>query len=160
MPLNFEETKDIQSRRQGRDTNNTAETISPADWKDYDVVVEHHADDEDAEAEQLESVEVLPAHTDAGKGKVVKSFEILEVSPDHPDHQGPDAIEHHPGGCRQLLGNADPSKVEEGDGDDGAGEGKGEQGVVGELVAAVIGVLKHMPWAVTKLRSDLHIYAI
>ena len=54
-----------------------AETISPANWKDYDVVVEHHADDEDAEAEQLEGVEVLPAHTDAGKGKVVKSFEIL-----------------------------------------------------------------------------------
>ena len=71
MPLNFEETKEIQSRRQGRDTNNTAETSSPADWKDYNVVVEHHADDEDAEAEQLESIEVLPAHTDAGKGKVV-----------------------------------------------------------------------------------------
>ena len=67
MPLNFEEAKDIQSRRQGRDTNNTAETISPANWENYDVVVEHHADDEDAEAEQLESVEVLPAHTDAGK---------------------------------------------------------------------------------------------
>ena len=70
MPLNFEEAKDIQSIRQGRDTNNT-ETISPANWKDYDVVVEHHADDEDAEAEQLEGVEVLPAHTDARKGKVV-----------------------------------------------------------------------------------------
>ena len=71
MPLNIEEARDIQSRRRGRDTNYEAETSSPADWKDYNVVVEHHADDEDAEAEQLESVEVLPAHTDAGKGKVV-----------------------------------------------------------------------------------------
>ena len=96
-----------------------------------------------------------------GKAKLSWAQELLglEVSPDHPDHQGPDAIEHHPGGCRQLLGNADPSKVEEGDGDDGAGEGEGKQGVVRELVAAIIGVLKHMPWAVAKLRSDLHIYA-
>ena len=92
-----------------------------------------------------------------GKAKSSWAQELLglEVSPDHPDHQGPDAIEHHPGGCRQLLGNADPSKVEEGDGDDGAGEGKGKQGVVRELVAAIIGVFKHMPWPVAKLGPDL-----
>ena len=78
MPLNVKEARDIQSRRQGRDTNNRAETIiSPADGKDYNVVVEHHANDEDAEAEQLESVEVLPAHTDAGKGKVVLGSRAL-----------------------------------------------------------------------------------
>ena len=79
MPLNVEESRDIQSRRQGGDTRNRAETISPADGKDYNVVVEHHADDEDAEAEQLESVEVLPAHTDAGKGRVVLGSRAMRL---------------------------------------------------------------------------------
>ena len=77
IPLNVKEARDIQSRRQGRDTNYKAETISPANWKDYDVIVEHHADYEDAEAEQLERIEVLPAHADAGKDKVVVSSRAL-----------------------------------------------------------------------------------
>ena len=42
-------------------------SVLPANWEDDDVVVEHHADDEDAETEQLKSKEVLPAHANAGK---------------------------------------------------------------------------------------------
>ena len=39
--------------------------ILPANWEDDNVIVEHHANNEDAEAEQLKSKEVLPAHTNA-----------------------------------------------------------------------------------------------
>ena len=39
--------------------------ILPANWEDDNVVVEHHANNEDAEAQQLKSEEVLPAHTNA-----------------------------------------------------------------------------------------------
>ena len=39
--------------------------VLPANWEDDNVVVEHHANNEDAEAQQLKSEEVLPAHTNA-----------------------------------------------------------------------------------------------
>ena len=49
--------------------------ILPANWEDDDVVVEHHANDEDAEAKQLKSKEVLPTHANANKE--VKLFRSL-----------------------------------------------------------------------------------
>ena len=84
------------------DGTKRSRNILPANWEDDDVVVEHHANDEDAEAKQLKSKEVLPTHTNA-KTKEVKLFRLLLFFsmikvPDHPDHKGPDTVEHHTGG--------------------------------------------------------------
>ena len=68
-------------------------------WQDNNVVVEHHADQEDDEAPELEDEEVLPSDGHA----------------DRPDDEGPHAVQHHPRGRRQLLRHGDPGKVEEGD---------------------------------------------
>ena len=67
-------------------------------WQDDDVVVEHHADQEDAEADELEEEEVLPPNGHA----------------DNPDDESPHTVQHHPRGSRQLFGHRDSSKVEEG----------------------------------------------
>ena len=76
------------------------QSVLPANWEDNDVVVEHHANDEDAEAKQLKSKEVLPAHANAAKEmRIFGLFELFaKFAPDHPDHKGPDTVEHHAGG--------------------------------------------------------------
>ena len=66
--------------------------------EDDDVVVKHHSDKEDAEPNQLKEEEALPTNGHA----------------DHPDDEGPDTVQHHPGGGSQLLGHGDASKVKEG----------------------------------------------
>ena len=60
--------------------------------------------------------------------KDVKLIRFLPVFtmfvPDHPNHKGPDTVKHHTGGSWQLFGDTYASKIEEGDGDDGARKGK------------------------------------
>ena len=75
----------------------------PYHRKNDDIIVEHHSDEQDAEPNELQEVKLLPAneHTDS------------------PDDEGPNAVQHHPGGGRQLLGHGDPGKVEESNRSDG-----------------------------------------
>ena len=131
--------------------------VLPANWEDDDVIVEHHANNEDTEAEQLKSKEVLPSHANAVKGtKNILTFDVfVKFSPDHPDHKGPDTVKHHAGGGWQLFGDTNAGKVEEGDRDDGASEGKCKQRIVRELVATVIGIFQHMSWSMAKLIPNL-----
>ena len=42
----------------------------PANWKDDNVIVKHHPNNENTEAEKLKSKEVLPAHTNARKDEI------------------------------------------------------------------------------------------
>ena len=65
-----------------------------------DVVVEHHSNQQDAEANQLKIVECLPANEHAHG----------------PDDERPHAVQHHPGRGRQLLRHGDAGKVKEGNG--------------------------------------------
>ncbi len=50
-----------------------------------------------------------------------------------------------PGCGGELLGDADPGKVEEGDGENGAAEGERQLRVVSQLVHTVVRVLQHHP---------------
>ena len=58
-----------------------------------------------------------------------------------------------PGCGWELLGDADPGKVEEGDGENGAAEGERQLRVVRQLVHTVVRVLQHHPTLTIKSRD-------
>ena len=65
--------------------------------QDEDVIIEHHAGDQDTKTNELEEEEVLPANGHAHR----------------PDYEGPHRVQHHPGSGRQFFGHRDTGEVKE-----------------------------------------------
>lgn len=105
-------------------------------------IIEPCAQQQDQEAEHLEAVEHLPAQGQA----------------DHPDDQRTQAVQHHACGGADLLGDADPGEVEEGDADRVAQQSKQDKGLVANLTEGVQRVLQHLTRVVTKLTNGNEVH--
>ena len=105
-------------------------------------VVECRARQQHQETEHLQPVKLLPAQRQAH----------------HPDDQRAQAVQHHAGGGADLLGDADPRKVEEGDADDVAQQGQQDEGLVADLTEGIDRILQDLARVVTEApdRNEIH----
>lgn len=98
-------------------------------------VVERGACQQDQKSQNLQALKLLPAQRQAH----------------HPDDQRTQAVQHHPGGGADLLGDADPGEVEEGDADRVAQESQKDEGLVSNLTEGVQRVLQDLPRIVAEV---------
>ncbi|XP_059620574.1 uncharacterized protein LOC132264394 [Phlebotomus argentipes] len=106
-----------------------------------DIVVQAHAEQQPAKAQDLQRVELLPAHSQRHK----------------PNYQRAHGVQHHPGGSGDLLCHADAGEVEEGDGDHGAGDGEHELPIVANLDQCVNEVLECAACIVVEWRTHVDV---
>lgn len=92
-------------------------------------VVERRAHQQHQEAQHLQAVELLPTQRQAHR----------------PDDQRAQAVQHHAGGGADLLGDADPGEVEEGDADRVAQQSQQDERLVADLTEGVQRVLQDLP---------------
>lgn len=92
-------------------------------------IVESSTSQEDEKPEDLQAMEDLPAHSQA----------------DDPDDHSAQAVQHHPGGGTDLLGDADAGKVEEGDAADVAQQGHSNEREAAYLAEGIKGIFQRPP---------------
>lgn len=97
-------------------------------------VVKRRARQQDQETQHLQAVEALPAQRQAH----------------HPDDQRAQAVQHHARGGADLLSDADPGEVEEGDADGVAQQSQQDEGLVADLAEGVDGVLQDLTRVVSE----------
>lgn len=71
----------------------------------------------------------------------------------HPDDQRTQAVQHHAGGSADLLRDADPSKVEEGDADGVAQQSQQDERLVADLAEGVQRVLQDLARVVAEVAN-------
>lgn len=91
-------------------------------------IVEARACEQHQETKHLQAVKLLPPQRQAH----------------HPDDQCAQAVQHHAGGGADLLGDTDPSKVEEGDADGVAQQSQQDEGLVADLTEGIDCVLQDL----------------
>lgn len=100
-------------------------------------IVKPRAHQQHKEAQHLQAMKLLPTQRQAH----------------HPDDQRAQAVQHHAGGGADLLGDADPGKVEEGDADGVAQQSQQDEGLVADLAEGIQGVLQDLAWVVAELAN-------
>lgn len=105
-------------------------------------VVERGTHQQHQEAQNLQSVKVLPAQCQAH----------------HPDDQRTQAVQHHTGGGADLFSYADPRKVEKGDADRVAEQSQQDERLVADLTEGIQRVLQDVPRVVGEVsnRDEVH----
>lgn len=71
----------------------------------------------------------------------------------HPDDQRTQAVQHHAGGGADLLGDADPGEVEEGDADGVAQQSQQDERLVADLAEGVQRILQDLARVVAEVAN-------
>lgn len=105
-------------------------------------IVERRTHQQDQEAQHLQALKLLPTQCQAH----------------HPDDQRTQAVQHHAGGGADLLRDADPSKVEEGDADGVAQQSQQDERLMADLAEGVQRVLQDLARVVAEVAdmNEIH----
>lgn len=117
-------------------------TRHPGQQRAVQSIVKSRAGQQHQEAEHLQAVKLLPPQRQAHR----------------PDDQCAQAVQHHAGGGADLLSDADPSEVEEGDADDVAQQCQQDEGLVADLTEGIDCILQDLARVVTEVpdRNKIH----